>query len=523
MKKIIFITILLVTSLNFGQATYNYTDYALVNEDFLVSRASILNGLDFTTSGENISWNFSSLTPNSQETLSWVNPANTGYRTSWCFSNNFLFNCNTQFNAAFNLANSTVEGLQVQGFGLTNAFMHSKITATNLSNKMIGANITIDGLTLPFTASYSVPDILYQFPMNYNDNYTNPSSLTFDLSAFGFPLVYASETQRTNKVDGWGSLTTPFGVFPNVLKMKTTVVDNSTITIQGQSTPSVQTTVTYKWFDTNYGIPVLEVSGTLQAGVWTPSSCSYIDIPRCLTTTALFTNIPLTSDFNPVNQTASVSFINGSSNYNLSNWNFGDGTPNSSLKNPTHNYTCPGVKQVTLTVTNTVCDPDQVETITLPVTITDSQNAFTTNVTIGDASLMADRDLTGTTYQWIDCDNGNALIPNATTQIYQPENIAGFYAVQLTTNGCVSISDCFSLTALSVGNFDNKSIRLLPNPTNGKLEISNAQMEVINVKVYNLLGVLIGNTLDISNCASGIYIVQVETSHGIFSQKVVKK
>ena len=136
---------------------------------------------------------------------------------------------------------------------------------------------------------------------------------------------------------------------------------------------------------------------------------------------------------------------------------------------------------------------------------------------------MADRDLAGTTYQWIDCDNGNALIPNATTQIYQPENIAGFYAVQLTTNGCVSISDCFSLTALSVGNFDNKSIRLLPNPTNGKLEISNAQMEVINVKVYNLLGVLIGNTLDISNCASGIYIVQVETSHGIFSQKVVKK
>ena len=74
-----------------------------------------------------------------------------------------------------------------------------------------------------------------------------------------------------------------------------------------------------------------------------------------------------------------------------------------------------------------------------------------------------------------------------------------------------------------VDNFDNKSIRSLPNPTNGKLEISNAQMEVINVKVYNLLGVLIGNTLDISNCASGIYIVQVETSHGIFSQKVVKK
>lgn len=524
MKKIILIGILCSTLLNFAQVTYNSSDFAAVNDEFLLSSASVFTGLDFTTTAENSSWNYSALTPNTQETLLWVNPANTGYKTSWCFSNNFFFNCNTQFNATFNLANKTVEGLQIQGFGLTNAYMHSKITNSNLSNKMIGANITVNGLTLPFTVSYTVPDILYQFPINYNDNYTNPSSLSFDLSALGVPLIYASEAQRTNIVEGWGALSTPFGIFPNTLKMKTTVIDNSTVTIQGQSTPTSQTTVSYKWFDTNYGIPVLEVSGPLQGGVWTPTSCSYIDIPRCLTTTALFTNIPLASDFDPVNQVASVSFINASTNYNVSNWDFGDGTPNSSLKNPTHNYTCPGVKQVTLTVTNTVCDPDQVQTITLPVLITDSQNAFTTNVTVGDASLLADRDLAGTTYQWLDCDNGNAPIPGATSQFYTPNNLTGFYAVQLTTNGCVSLSDCYSLTTFSTGTFtENKGITLIPNPTKGKLEISDSQIEILNVKVYNLLGVLIGYSLDLSNYASGMYIVQMETDRGVFSQKIIKE
>ena len=525
MKKITLLGMLLIASLGFAQTTYNSTDFAAIGEQFIVSHATAaLTGLDFTTAGTNVNWDYSTLTPNTQETLTWVNPTTTGYRTSWCFSNNYFLNCTSQFNSAFNLANETLDGLQIQGYGLTNVYMHSKLTAANLSNKMIGASITVTGLTLPFTASYSNPDIVYQFPINYNDNYMNTSNLAFDLTSLGVPLSYTSASQRTNLVEGWGSLITPFGTFPNVLKMKTTVVDNSTVVVQGQSTPTTQTTVSYKWFDPNYGIPVLEVSGQLVAGIWTPTTTTYFDIQRCLVPTALFGYFPVAADYDPTTQTASVSFINGGTNYDSSDWDFGDGSPHSSIKNPTHSYTCPGVKQVTLTVTNAFCDPDQTATITIPVTITDTQNSFTTNVTVGNASLLADRDLTGTTYQWLDCDNANAPIPNATSQIYTPSSVTGNYAVQLTTNGCVSVSDCYSLTTLSTINFnENAAIRLIPNPTKGKLEMLNSLIEVKKVSVFNLLGMLVGNSLDLSANSSGIYLIKLETDKGIYSQKVIKE
>ena len=288
MKKITFALLLFTVAMGNAQITYNSTDFAAINDSFLVSHATVVTGLDFTTAGANVSWDYSTLTPNTQETLLWENPNNTGYKTSWCFSNNYLFNCNSQFNTNFNLATKATDGLVIQGFGVTNAYMHSKLTTANFSNKMIGANISVTGLTLPFTVSYTQPDVLYQFPMNYNDNYTNASNLAFDLTALGLPLTYTSAGQRTNVVEGWGSLITPFGTFPNVLKMKSTLVEDITLVVQGQSTPTTQTTISYKWFDPAYGIPVLEVSGQEVAGQWLPTTTTYIDIQRCLDPTSLF-------------------------------------------------------------------------------------------------------------------------------------------------------------------------------------------------------------------------------------------
>ena len=200
-----------------------------------------------------------------------------------------------------------------------------------------------------------------------------------------------------------------------------------------------------------------------------PNQVTYFDIQRCLTPNAAFAYFPFASDFVPANNNASVSFINTSTNYDSVSWDFGDGSATSNEVNPTHNFSCPGVKEVTLTTTNAFCNPNQTNTITIPVTITDTQNAFTTNVTIGNASLLADRSLIGTTYQWLDCDNGNSPIPNAIEQTYTP-SANGNYAVQLTTNGCVSGSDCYAFSGLGTIAVDIKSgLYLFPNPTKGNI------------------------------------------------------
>jgi PKD repeat protein len=516
------ICFLFLSQIGLAQITYTSTDFAAQGESYLVSTTNLgLNTFDFTTAGPNISWNYPTLTPATQETISFVNPNNTGYRISWCFLNGYLFNCNSQFNNNFNLAQNVTDGLVLQGIGLTNVFMHSKVSATNFANKMIGGNVTLNGTTLPFTVDYTSPDVLYQFPMNYNDTYTNTSALALDLTALGLPVSLSNTGERTTLVEGWGSLTTPFGTFTNTLKLKSTVVETTSITNNGQTTDIPRTIVSYKWFDTAYGIPVLEVSGDVIANQWVPTSAVYFDIPRCLEPSALFAFFPLTADFDPDTQTASLSFINASSNYDSLSWDFDDNTTSTQV-NPTHIFNCPGLKQVTLTVTNEFCEPDQVDTITIPVTITDSQNAFTTGVTVDATSLTADRTLTGTSYQWLDCDNGNQPIQNATNGVFTPTQ-DGNYAVQLTTNGCTDVSDCVSFQVLSNTSFDSSKVTLVPNPTSGSLYLSDATIQINKVSVYSVLGVQVGSSLDLSQQAKGIYIVKLETDSGNFIKQVVKQ
>ena len=51
-------------------------------------------------------------------------------------------------------------------------------------------------------------------------------------------------------------------------------------------------------------------------------------------------------------------------------------------------------------------------------------------------------DQTGATYQWLDCDDNNAIINGETNQSYTPA-VTGNYAVEVTLNGCVDTSACF--------------------------------------------------------------------------------
>ena len=78
------------------------------------------------------------------------------------------------------------------------------------------------------------------------------------------------------EVDGWGSLTTPGGTW-NTLRVKTTTIKSDTIYINllsfGIRIPSTE--VTYEWYASNEGFPVLTV--TEQLGV--VSSINYLDDP----------------------------------------------------------------------------------------------------------------------------------------------------------------------------------------------------------------------------------------------------
>jgi Secretion system C-terminal sorting domain len=132
--------------------------------------------------------------------------------------------------------------------------------------------------------------------------------------------------------------------------------------------------------------------------------------------------------------------------------------------------------------------------------------------------------LAGTSYQWLDCDNANAPISGQTAQSFTP-TASGNFAVQLTTNGCVSVSDCYPFAFLNTGYFNsNSNFVIYPNPTSGKITISNNQLgEIKSIAIYNFLGAFVTDKLDLSNQSNGIYFIKLTTENGVFIQKIIKK
>lgn len=83
------------------------------------------------------------------------------------------------------------------------------------------------------------------------------------------------------------------------------------------------------------------------------------------------------------------------------------------------------------------------------VTGTTLSTAPTASLTLNGTTLTANL-VAGATYQWLDCGNANAIIPNATAQTYIP-TVTGSYAVKITNSGgCTATSACTEVLVCNV-------------------------------------------------------------------------
>jgi len=144
-----------------------------------------------------------------------------------------------------------------------------------------------------------------------------------------------------------------------------------------------------------------------------------------------------------------------------------------------------------------------------------SRNAITILADIPDAS-----------YQWLDCNNNNVPIPNATNQRFTP-NENGNYAVVITKNGCSVTSDCVEMTNIP----DNElGVFAYTNPITGELTIDKGNNAAINIRVFDNLGRLIVSrpsksaitTIDVSSFMAGVYYLHISHEGKYSTHKFVK-
>ena len=136
---------------------------------------------------------------------------------------------------------------------------------------------------------------------------------------------------------------------------------------------------------------------------------------------------------------------------------------------------------------------------------------------MSDSSLQAQLLDSGTTYQWVDCNNNFAVISGETNSIFSTQ-ISGDYAVEVTINDCSALSDCYNIynnVNLDVFN-TNYKIQLFPNPSKSDLTISFEGIEYMDIVIFDIHGKVMlqqSNLFDrdhinISALAAGTYFVK---------------
>ena len=135
-------------------------------------------------------------------------------------------------------------------------------------------------------------------------------------------------------------------------------------------------------------------------------------------------------------------------------------------------------------------------------------------VTINANTLQSDE--IGATFQWLDCDNGNAPIAGAISQSFTP-TANGSYAVVITKNGCTSTSLCTAITTLNINEYQVNNIKIYPNPTKGSFTIETESIGK-NYSITNVLGEVVFQStikqkqtaIDISTYPNGLYLLNIE-------------
>lgn len=254
---------LFLSSFAFSQITITTTDMPASGDTlrFSVADMDSLTLNTYQQTGANITWDFSHLTPNSQDLNSYVAASTTPYAFFFLGGNKFGIELIDTLNLGVAMLNDIYD------------FYNNTSTVFEAE----GRGITFSGFPVP--SFYTDNDEIYQFPLDYNDY----DSTTFDFTT-NIPFIASLTTTgyRINNVDGYGTIMTPYDTV-QCIRVITDIVSQDSVNVAGLGGFSFPNHVReYKWLAVGEKYPMLNVSGTVVAGNFIENNISYRDIFRNL-------------------------------------------------------------------------------------------------------------------------------------------------------------------------------------------------------------------------------------------------
>jgi hypothetical protein len=228
-----------------AQISIDDSDMPLENDTIRVSTGLNPDFIDYTETGADYTWDFSQMVPVSQRVDTFLSP--------WSMPLIYkLF-----FGLTSNLAVRGAENVPLPGFPFTDIFNFYDNRSANYRG--IGLGISIGGVPVPF--NYDNPDVVYDFPMEYQDKWNSQAYFAQDVPVVGYLKM---KRTHTDTVDGWGTLITPFGSF-EVLRLKSDVNEQDSIYMDslGIGIPIERDYTVYQWLGKGQKIPLLQITTSL--------------------------------------------------------------------------------------------------------------------------------------------------------------------------------------------------------------------------------------------------------------------
>ncbi len=297
-------------------------------------------------------------------------------------------------------------------------------------------------------------------------------------------------------------------------------VSPSTVTLTAAGGPDGD----YNWYDVATGGSVLGVNGSFTTPSITSTTTYYVSIEDTfcestrapvVATIALLSKPVLTSSEPIVSGGIDLCdgencTLNAPNSFAFYTWSTGETTQQITV-NTTDSYSL--IVEDASGCASPASDPINVTINPFPAA----------DITVNGEELTAS---VGGTYQWFQ--NGDE-VDGATSQSFEFNILEyGVYLVEVTDNGCTSISPPFEYLITGVENFSD-GIKLYPNPVEKILFTE--YHPPYTITILNKSGMIVGKlnsdtrevSIDFSTLANGIYILQLKNEKGIRYQRVTKK
>ena len=202
-----------------------------------------------SSNGEGVTWDFSQLTVMTQDVDTFTGVGSTPLAYQLIFNNPIFYPNHVATVAEKNSAFDFIPNID-----LSEAYIFNK--ANDEVYAEIGAGVTLNDIPLP--VSYDQFDILYQFPLSGESQWSSAAVAELDIPGLGYFLM---NRERENEVVGWGTLITPYGSF-EVLKVMSVIEEYDSLYVDSLNLgfPVNRNITEYKWLANGLPAPVLKVT-----------------------------------------------------------------------------------------------------------------------------------------------------------------------------------------------------------------------------------------------------------------------